>query len=65
VEQDQFRVIHSRLREHGKLPSDGGDQAGLSLHAFVIGHRAMRIADSEFGQAPQVENIPRRHWPRG
>jgi len=30
VEQHQFRVIRARFRELGKLPSDGGDQAGLS-----------------------------------
>ena len=34
----------SRTRE---APFDGGDQAGLSLHAFVVGHGAKRISDSE------------------
>jgi len=47
VEQHQFRVIRARFREVGKLLPDGSDQAGLTLHAFVVGHRAMRIADSE------------------
>jgi hypothetical protein len=47
VEQHQFRVIRAGFREIGKLRSDGRDQAGLSLHALVIRHRAMRIADSE------------------
>ena len=43
-----------------QVPSDGGDQAGLSLHPFVIGHRAMRIADPESGEIPQVGSIPCR-----
>ena len=47
VKQHRFRVIRACFREFGKLRSDGGDQAGLSLHALVIGHRVMRIADSE------------------
>lgn len=47
VEQDQFRIIRARSHEFGKLPSDGGDQAGLSLHAVVVGHHAERIADPE------------------
>jgi hypothetical protein len=47
VEQDQLRVIRARFHEVGKLPSDSGDQSGLSLHAFLIVHRAMRIADSK------------------
>src|ERR1039458_1868794 len=45
VEQNQFRVVRAAFRELGKLFPDGSDQAGLSLHALVIGHRAMRIAD--------------------
>ncbi len=65
VEQHQFRVIRAGFREFGKLRSDGRDQAGLSLHALVIGHGAMRIADSEPVRVPQVENIPRRHSLRG
>jgi hypothetical protein len=47
VKQNQLSVIRARFHEVGKLPSDGGDQVGLSLHPFVIGHGAMRIADSE------------------
>lgn len=47
VEQDQFRVIRTGFREVGKLLPDGSDQAGLSSHAFVVGHRSMGIADSE------------------
>jgi hypothetical protein len=35
VEQHQFRVIRTSFREIGKVLSDGGNQAGLSLHAFV------------------------------
>ena len=54
VEQHQFRFIRARFREVGKLSSDGGDQARLSLHPFVIGHRAMRIADSEPPRLPQM-----------
>jgi hypothetical protein len=50
VEKDQFHVIRARFYEVGKLPSDDGYQAGLSPHAFVIGHRAMRIADSDLGK---------------
>jgi hypothetical protein len=38
VESHQFRIIRAGFREVGKLLPDGGDQAGLSLHAFVIGH---------------------------
>jgi hypothetical protein len=65
VEQHQFGFIRARFHEVGKLPSDGGDQAGLSLHAFVIGHRAMRIADSEFPDpTPRALSIPHRHSPR-
>lgn len=43
VKQYQFRIIHARFRELRKLLSDRCDQAGLSLHAFVSSHRAMRI----------------------
>jgi len=32
VEQNRFRVIRASFRELWKLPSDRGDQAGLSLH---------------------------------
>ena len=39
VEQHEFRVIRARFRELRKLFSDGRDQAGLSLHASVVGHR--------------------------
>jgi hypothetical protein len=46
VEQYQFRVIRAGFREVGKILSNRSDQAGLSLHALVIGHRAMRIAGS-------------------
>jgi hypothetical protein len=60
VEQHLFRVIRARLCKLGKLLSDSSDQAGLSLHAFVIGHRAMRIADPESVRIPQVGSIPRR-----
>jgi len=56
VNQHQFRVIRARFRELRKLLSDGRDQAGLSLHALVVGHRAMRIADPESGRIPQVES---------
>ena len=47
VDQHQFRVIHTCTHEVGKLLSDGVDEAGLSLHALVIGHGAKRIADSK------------------
>jgi hypothetical protein len=47
VEQYLFCVIRARFRELRKPLSDGSDQAGLSLHAFVVGHGAIRIADSE------------------
>jgi hypothetical protein len=47
VEQYQFRAIPAGFREVGKILSNRSDQAGLSLHPFVIRHRAMRIADSE------------------
>jgi hypothetical protein len=49
VEQHQFGVIRAGFREFGKFPSDGGDQIRLSLHSFVVRHRATRIADSEWG----------------
>ncbi len=45
VEQHELGVIRARFREVGELLPDGSDQAGLSLHPFVVGHRAMRIAD--------------------
>ena len=64
VKQHQFRVIRARFREVGKILSNRGDQAGLSLHPFVVGHRAMRIADSESVRIPQVANTPRHHWRR-
>ena len=54
VEQHHFRVIRAGFREVGKILSNRSDQAGLSLHPFVIGHRAMRIADSESGRIPQM-----------
>jgi hypothetical protein len=47
VEQHQFRVVRAGFREVGKILSNRRDQAGLSLHPFVVGHRAMRIADPE------------------
>jgi hypothetical protein len=34
------------------------------LHAFVVGHRAMRIADPESVRVPRVRSIPRRRSPR-
>lgn len=46
VEQHQFRVVRARFCEVGKLSSDGRDQVRLSLHPFIVGHSAMRIADS-------------------
>ena len=45
VEQYQFRVICTHFREVGKILSNRSDQAGLSLHALVVSHRAMRIAE--------------------
>jgi hypothetical protein len=38
VKQNKFCVFRAGFREFGKLRSDGRDQAGLSLHAFVVGH---------------------------
>src|ERR1039458_8750756 len=55
VKQHQFRVVRAGFREFGKLRSDGRDQAGLSLHALVVGHRAMRIADPESQRVPRSE----------
>jgi hypothetical protein len=49
MEQHQLRVIRACFREFGELCSDNGDEAGLSLHPFVIGHLATRIAD--YGRA--------------
>jgi len=43
VEQYEFRVIRAGFREVGKILSNRSDQAGLSLHAFVIGHRGRSI----------------------
>ena len=59
VEQHQFRIIGAGLREVGKLLPDGSDQAGLSLHPFVVGHGAMRIADSESVRIPQMKTAHR------
>jgi hypothetical protein len=55
VEQHYFCIIRAGVREVGKLLPDGSDQAGLSLHAFVVGHRAKSIADPESGRIPQME----------
>jgi hypothetical protein len=60
VEQHKFRVIRAGFREFRKLLSDRRDQIGLSLHPFVIGHRAMRIADLESVRVPQAQSLPRR-----
>jgi hypothetical protein len=60
VEQHQFGVVRARFRRFGKLRADGSDQAGLSLHAFVIGHLAMRIADSAPRRLLRVRSTPRR-----
>jgi hypothetical protein len=38
VEQHQFRVIRAGFREVGKILSNRSDQAGLSLHPFVVSH---------------------------
>ena len=65
VEQHQFRIIRARFREFGKLRADGRDQIGLSLHASVIGHLAMRIADSESVRVLRLRSTPRRHWRHG
>jgi hypothetical protein len=64
VEQHQFRVIRASFREVRKTLSNRSDQAGLSLHPFVIVHRAMRIADCESGRSPQVSNIRRHRFRR-
>ena len=64
VEQHQFRVIRARFREVWKLLSDGRDQAGLSLHAFVIGHSAMRIADSRICSSSPYSVAHREHGKR-
>ena len=64
VEQDQFRVIRAGFREFGKFRSDGRDQAGLSLIAFVIGHRGTRIADAESERIPQLGSTLRHHSAR-
>jgi hypothetical protein len=55
VEQHQFGVIGAHFRELRKILSNRSDQAGLSLHAFVIGHLAMRIGDAESARIPQRE----------
>jgi hypothetical protein len=55
VEQHQFSVIRARFSEVGKILSNRSDQAGLSLHPFVVGHRAKRIADPEQVRIPQME----------
>ena len=39
VEQHQFCVIRACFRKLWKFLSDGSDQAGLSLHPFVVRHR--------------------------
>jgi hypothetical protein len=55
VQHDSLNIEGAHPREVGKLLPDGRDQAGLSLHPFVIGHLAMRIADSGCGRIPQME----------
>ena len=64
VEQHQFRVIRAHFREVRKLRSDVRNQARFSLHALVIGHRAMRIADPEPVRIPQMEMTPRLTSPQ-
>jgi len=60
VEQYEFSFIRAGFRELRKIFSDGRDQAGLSLHAFVIGHGAMRIVDLASRWVPHGESSPRR-----
>lgn len=54
VEQHQFCVIRARFRKLWKFLSDGSDQAGFPLHAFVVGH-----ADFESEGIPQVASSSR------
>src|SRR5208282_5864149 len=69
VEQYQFRVICTHFREVGKILSNRSDQAGLSLHPFVIGHRSLIVscnaADDLTGLAlspkPRLDFIPLWH----
>jgi hypothetical protein len=60
VQYDSLNIGGAHPREVRKLLPDGCDQAGLSLHALVIDHRAKRIADSDSQQAPRDASIPRR-----
>jgi hypothetical protein len=39
VQKYKLRVIRARFCELRKRLPDGSDQIGLSLHAFVVGHR--------------------------
>jgi hypothetical protein len=52
-----FRVMGAPSRELRKLLLDGSDQTGLSLHALVIRHRAVRMADSESPRVPRVRGM--------
>jgi hypothetical protein len=60
----------SLLRRQPLLHSVSGwstyrcDHTRPTLHAFVIGHRAMRIADSDSVKVPSVASILRRRSPR-
>jgi hypothetical protein len=58
VEQYVFGVIRAGFREVGEILSNRSDQAGLPLHAFIVGHRAMRIPDSEHGRGQRVAEQP-------
>ncbi len=60
MEQNQFCVIRAGFREFRKCFSDHCDQARLSLHAFVIGNHAKRIADSESERVLHAPNANER-----
>ena len=58
VENHQFRTVGAHPCKVWEFRSDHSDQGSFSLHSFVIGQRAKRIADPGYGRIPQVEQRP-------
>ena len=54
VEQNVLRVVRAHPCKVRELLPYGSDQIRFPLHTLVIGHRAIRIADSERRRIPQM-----------
>jgi hypothetical protein len=51
-----FGVVGAHSHEVGELLPDGRDEAGLSLHPFVVGHRPLLSHDQIETSSRTVEN---------